>query len=718
LSRYHTDGNLFRMSQPSGQAVQPIDSMASRYQALLEVTECNSLHRDLPGLFSDLASRLSSAVSFDFVSILLRDPGQNVMRFYFLDYFDGQTPASGSGQPLPAKMDPTELPVEGSLGGFVWQTQQPLLISETDVALRFEFAVPFWREHGVKSLCMLPLTTAQRRLGAMGFGSKRQDAYSESNLEFLGHVARQVAIAVDNVQSHQDADCYQRKLAKEHDKLRLLLEVTNRVVSNLEMRELSKAIVANIRQVMLSDYAGLVLPEPDSDKLRVYALDFPENKPFLKEGMLLSVETTMVGKAFMTGKPFVIHVPDPEWEGFALYEASVANGWRSGCFLPLISRGVALGALFLGRFQEQGFTEEDVAFLGQIANQIAIAVDNALNYTQISESRERLAEEARYLNEEIRGDLNFEEIIGHSPALNRVLHQVQTVAPTDSTVLIEGETGTGKELIARAIHNRSLRRDRPFVKVNCAAIPSGLLESELFGHERGAFTGAIAKRIGRFEIAHKGTIFLDEIGDIPLELQPKLLRVLQEREFERLGSAQTQRVDVRLIAATNQDLAQMVDRKQFRSDLYYRLNVFPIDLPPLRERKEDIPILIRHFVDKFARSMNRQIDTISQETTNALTRYAWPGNIRELQNIIERAVILSPGPVLRAPLSELKRATRPLGTAAGGTLEQTERDHILKVLESCQWVIGGPNGAAASLGLKRTTLIYKMQKLGISREQC
>jgi formate hydrogenlyase transcriptional activator len=296
-----------------------------------------------------------------------------------------------------------------------------------------------------------------------------------------------------------------------------------------------------------------------------------------------------------------------------------------------------------------------------------------------------------------------------------VLKQVETVAPTDSTVLITGETGTGKELIARAIHQLSPRRERTFVKVNCAAIPTGLLESELFGHERGAFTGAIAQRIGRFELAHGGTIFLDEVGDIPLELQPKLLRVLQEQEFERLGSTQTTRVDVRLVAATNRDLAEMVAARTFRSDLYYRLRVFPLHMPPLRERQEDIPALVRYFVEKHAQRMNRTVETIPAETLDLLVRYSWPGNIRELENLIERAVIVSPGPVLRVPLGELKAPSEPLADSL--TLRAAERDHILKALEATNWVLAGPRGAAARLGMKRTTLQSKMRKLGVTRRQ-
>ena len=366
------------------------------------------------------------------------------------------------------------------------------------------------------------------------------------------------------------------------------------------------------------------------------------------------------------------------------------------------------------------FSPEEIELLGEVAKQIAIAVENAQAYREITELKDRLAKEKLYLEEEIRTEHNFEEIVGESAALRRVLKEVETVAPTDSTVLIRGETGTGKELIARALHELSPRRERTFVKINCAAIPTGLLESELFGHEKGAFTGAITQKIGRFELAHQGTLFLDEVGDIPPELQPKLLRVLQEQEFERLGSTRTIRVDVRLVAATNRDLAQMVADGQFRSDLYYRLNVFPVVLPPLRERRDDIPRLVRHFAQKFARRMGRRIETIPAEAMDALVRYPWPGNIRELENVIERAVILSRGPELKIPLSEFKQQTKAASadlSSSLSTLEEAEREHILRVLGETHWILGGPAGAAFKLGMKRTTLQSKMRRLGIARPQ-
>ena len=317
--------------------------------------------------------------------------------------------------------------------------------------------------------------------------------------------------------------------------------------------------------------------------------------------------------------------------------------------------------------------------------------------------------------EQFRNQRRFEQLIGNSPALEAVLEQVERVAPTDSTVLLQGETGTGKELIARAIHNISSRCGRPYIKMNCAAIPFDLLESELFGHEKGAFTGAIAQKIGRFEMADTGSLFLDEVGDIPLALQSKLLRVLQEQEFERLGGTRTHQVNVRLVAATNRNLVDMVKRNEFRSDLFYRLNVFPIQLPPLRERRGDIPALVEHFVELYSRRMDKQIEQVGAETMSALSSYDWPGNIRELQNFIERSVILSDGPVLRPPLAELK-SSAAIEPSEATTLEQAERDHIRKTLEQTRWVVAGPNGAAARLGIPRSTLYFRMQKLGISRQ--
>jgi formate hydrogenlyase transcriptional activator len=408
---------------------------------------------------------------------------------------------------------------------------------------------------------------------------------------------------------------------------------------------------------------------------------------------------------------------ESRWPRFG--ERAKPFGVNSLCYLPLTTARRCLGALVFACKQAGAFDTADVDFLQQVANQVAVAVENALAFDEIEALKDKLHQEKAYLEEEARTEHNFGEIVGESTALRHVLNQVEAVAPTDATVLILGETGTGKELIARALHDLSPRRERTFVKLNCAAIPTGLLESELFGHEKGAFTGAIGQKVGRFELAHQGTLLLDEVGDIPPELQPKLLRVLQEQEFERLGGTKTIKVDVRLVAATHRDLARMVADGRFREDLYYRLNVFPVMLPPLRERPGDIPRLVRHFTQRFARRMGRQIEAIPSAVMEALVRYPWPGNIRELQNVIERAVILSPGPSLQVALGDLQRPPAPaqalVPAAAPGTLADAERDHILGVLRETGWVLGGPNGAAARLGMKRTTLQSMMKKLGISR---
>ena len=392
------------------------------------------------------------------------------------------------------------------------------------------------------------------------------------------------------------------------------------------------------------------------------------------------------------------------------------SGYRSFCGVPLNTANRCLGALGVASSSPNSFRPDDVEFLTQVANQLSLAIENWLAHRTIADLQKKLAEGSAYEEDDLIEATHFDGIIGNSSTLRKVLKQIETVAPTNSNVLISGETGTGKELVARAIHHLSSRRSNAFVTVNCAAIPTGLLESELFGHERGAFTGAIAQRIGRFELANKGTIFLDEIGEVPIELQPKLLRVLQQREFERLGNGRTLRTDARLIAATNRDLKVMVEEQKFRSDLFYRLNVFPIQVPPLRERPEDIPVLVQYFVQRFTRQMNKTIETVPPETVEALSRYCWPGNIRELENVIERAVIVSSGRKLKIALQELcNRAVPDDNGAAFQTLEDVERAKILATLKQTKWVLAGPNGAAIRLGLNRSTLHFRMKKLGIAR---
>ena len=505
-------------------------------------------------------------------------------------------------------------------------------------------------------------------------------------------------------------------LQKRGAQAELILRINNEIASNIELRPLFRSITHTLRSTLGCDFVVISVPDGVSGEVRILALNFPTSRGVFQEGARLPIESSVVGRVYRTRERTVVSgldALDP-----ILRARVVAEGITEGeaCFCPLVHRDRALGVMAAGWRKAGRFTPETGEILDAVARQVAIALDNAMAYEKISELKEQLAQEKLYLEDEIRGEFNFSEIVGNSSALRRVLKQVETVAPTDSSVLIYGETGSGKELIARAIHDLSARRSGTFVKLNCAAIPTGLLESELFGHEKGAFTGAVAQRIGRFELANRGTIFLDEIGEVPLELQPKLLRVLQEREFERLGSSRTLRSDARLVAATNRDLGSMVEKQAFRADLYYRLNVFPVHVPPLRERAEDIPVLVRHFVQQFARRMNRTIETIPAESMNALQRYAWPGNIRELQNLIERAVILSPGSVLRVPTEELKARTMPAPDTDGTqTLADAERAHILAVLHETNWVLAGPNGAAARLGLNRSTLRFRMSKLGIER---
>jgi formate hydrogenlyase transcriptional activator len=548
----------------------------------------------------------------------------------------------------------------------------------------------------------------------MGFGSLQSRVYQASEIAFMQQVAKQVAVALDNALNSKSALAYQEQLKRERDRQQLLLEVNNAVVSHLELRDLFSSITASIRSVMKADVISLTLLEPETNQLKLYALDFPGRKGFIEEGTTCTLCGCPSSTAISQRQPVVLRREDLERSESTVSRRLVAEGVRSACCVPLLFRDRTLGALNLGSIQDEAFTMADAEMLAEVAKQIALAVANSIAFREIAALKDKLAKEKVYLEEEIQTAYNFEEIVGDSRALKLVLNEVQTVAGTDSTVLILGETGSGKELIARALHNLSDRRDRTFVKLNCAAIPTGLLESELFGHEKGAFTGAIATKIGRFELADRGTIFLDEVGEIPLELQVKLLRVLQEQEFERLGSTRTIRVNVRVIAATNRDLGQMVEEQKFRSDLYYRLKVFPVTVPPLRERAADVPLLVRHFVQKFAARMKKRIENVPAESMKALQAYAWPGNVRELENFIERAVILSAGSELFVPLAELKRPTHAMNGSAT-TLEEADRDHILKVLRDTNWVIGGLSGAAARLGMKRTTLQSKMQKLGITR---
>jgi formate hydrogenlyase transcriptional activator len=532
----------------------------------------------------------------------------------------------------------------------------------------------------------------------------------------------------------------EQAIVTQNGRLQLLLKLTKEITSNLEFRELLRAISASIREVMDCDAVHISLADPASGKFRLYALDFPEGKGFVKEEMLIE-SVGACKRALETLQPTIRNTANPQEFSPDLYKLMVAEGLKTQCVIPLVSRGRAVGALTINRRTDDPFLPDEIGFLKEASGQIAIAIENCVAFSEISELKEKLAQEKLYLEEEIRVDMNFEQIVGNSPALKHVLQLVETVAPSDSTVLLLGETGTGKELIARAIHDRSRRKNRTFIKVNCAAIPTGLLESELFGHEKGAFTGAITQKIGRLELADQGTLFLDEVGDIPPEIQPKLLRALQEREFERLGSTHTRKVNVRLVAATNRDLEKMIAAREFRSDLYYRLNVFPIRIPPLRERKEDISLLVSYFVQKFAKQMQKNIVNIPAAVMKALIAWEWPGNVREVENFIERAVILTRGRSLMAPLAELRKVTTEEPRAAAtntaanhddiarivketisalhgnsssaGDHAKKQRDQIVQALTEAKGRVGGADGAAARLRVNRTTLLARMKKLGI-----
>jgi formate hydrogenlyase transcriptional activator len=696
---------IFRPVNDEAIEHQEADPFHGRYQALLEISEAIAAHRDLDQLFHELAPRLHRVVQFDFANLILYEPSRKVMKSHVLESPD-------PNYTCPSGECPMETP-----GGWVWETQEPWVAAKLGSDTRFPDLARWLCDRGVQSLCVVPATTALRRLGALAFGSKMEAAYTEIDVGFLQQVARQVAVAVDNALNFEQAQSAKEQLTREHHISRLLLDVNNAVISKLDLRELFAAITACLHQVMQFAYISLALYDRESNQLRIHALDFPQGRGLMHENILVPLDTAPAGMAFTTRKPVLLRSLDSERFPSEIARLLIAEGIQSTCSIPMISHGQALGTISVGSLHEAAFTEEHASVLTQVTNQIAMAVENALAYREIAELKDKLSDERLYLQDEIRSEHNFEEIIGESAALKKVLEQIQTVAPTDSTILLLGETGTGKELIARAIHNLSGRRERTLVKVNCAAIPTGLLESELFGHEKGAFTGAIGQRVGRFELAHRGTLFLDEVGDIPLELQPKLLRVLQEQEFERLGSARTIHVDVRLVAATNTDLTRKVQEKEFRQDLYYRLNVFPITIPPLRDRKEDIPLLVRYFVQRYARRMKKPIDTIPTKAMTVLTEYHWPGNVRELENFIERAVILTRGAELQIPLAEFKQRAKlmPVPANAFATLEHAEREHIMRALGETAWVIGGPAGAAARLGLKRTTLQSRMRKLGITR---
>jgi len=572
----------------------------------------------------------------------------------------------------------------------------------------------FLRAEGRKITCWLPLTTSHRRVGVMSFGSRSGTIYTEDIVAFMEQVAAGVAIAVENGINRDQAIRYERELREERDRLRYLLDVNNLLVSRLEYPELLEAIAGAVQQIVEADHIGVALFDQSSGQLRL-DLIYDKAGGFTRPGIAIPLDKSAAGVTFQRGVASVFRRADLEGLGSDGASIMKMSGVESMCCVPLITRQGKLGTLYVGSAKADAFSPADVALLGRTSAQIAIAIENARAYERVTALNAQLADEKQYLELELRHE--FGEIVGNSPALRKILKAVKTVAATDSTVLLLGETGTGKELMARAIHDLSNRRERTFVRTSIAALPASLLESELFGHEKGAFTGAATSRVGRLELANRGTLFLDEVGDIPPEIQPKLLRVLQEREFERLGSTRTQHVDVRIVAATNRDLSRMVQEGSFRADLFYRLNVFPITVPPLRERAEDILALAQHFVLQYSRRMGRTPPVIPDAAKQALKAWTWPGNIRELQNVIERAVILSSEGTLVLPIQDIQPPGQQVASTAttAGTLVDAEREAILRALRESRGVIAGPSGAAARLGLRRTTLHSKMQRLGIRK---
>src|SRR5246500_3210469 len=688
-----------------------------RYEAIVRISEAIAACREPEQLATTLADEIGKFLNFDHLYLTVLKENSKEIEYLLW----GKSPIPSPDLPM------EELPTWAAIN-----SRDPQHTADWETEERFPRFKEYAKKIKLGSSIRVPLITPHRRLGVFGIIRDLVNPFTDEEIDLLRLIGRVVAFALDD-------GLNLRRSQQQNERLKLLLNLTSRITSTLKFRKLWREIAANIREVIQADAAGIAFYEEASAKSRIYVVDFPNARGFVKEEILVTPGDAFM-RAWESSKPITLAANDRKELGSEIYELVVAEGLNAHCLIPLVSHDRPVGVLILAR-KGEGFTREDVDFLREASGQIAIAIENALAYHEISQLKDKLAQEKLYLEEEIRSEMNFENIIGNSPALKHVLELVETVATSDSTVLLLGETGTGKELIARAIHDRSRRKERTFVKLNCAAIPTGLLESELFGHEKGAFTGAISQKIGRMELADQGTLFLDEVGDIPIDIQPKLLRALQEQEFERLGSTQTRRVNARLIAATNRDLEKMIANREFRSDLFYRLNVFPIRIPPLRERREDIPLLVSYFVQKFAKRMQKNIETISAATMKGLTAWDWPGNIRELENFIERAVILTRGKSLEAPLYELQKPSIDAAPASqpasdierivketlnaalnekkrtSDEYSQKQRAEIARALTEAKGRVGGTDGAAARMGINRTTLISRMKKLGVDPRQ-
>ena len=690
-----------------------------QFELLLNLTSGITSSLDLRVVLRSIAANIREVIHADAAAVSLPDAATGRYRVFAMDFPHGKGVIKEELFFTPS-----------AAGKRAMDTLRPVVVNFREQNDLGPHAYNIAAAEGIEALCCIPLVNRGRGLGLLWICRTTETPFSPEDVDFLNRASGQIAVAVENALAFQ-------KVSGLGDRLQLLLNLTARITSSLDRREVLRAIAANIREVIHADGVTVSLLDAASGKCRVLAVDIPHGKGVIKEELFFT-PSAAGKKAMDTLQPVVMDTRERDECGIDISGTAATEGVKAHCLIPLVNRGRILGFLSILRTTDTPFTSEDVDFLSRASGQIAIAIENALAYQEISELKDKLALEKVYLEEEFRSEMGFEQIIGNSAALKHVLQLVETVAPSDSTVLLLGETGTGKELIARAIHDRSHRKQRTLVKLNCAAIPTGLLESELFGHEKGAFTGAINQKIGRLELADQGTLFLDEVGDIPIEIQPKLLRALQEREFERLGSTHTRKVNIRLVAATNRDLEKMVANKEFRSDLYYRLNVFPIRIPPLRDRREDIPLLVSYFVQKHAKQMQKCIETVPAAVMKGLTNLEWPGNIRELENFMERAVLLTRGRSLDAPLAELRKTSKKDSLDTPHEVKQMaedrtdsrsdklsvaddyarkRRDEIVQALTTSKGRVGGVDGAAARLGMNRTTLLSRMKKFGIFAKQ-
>jgi len=674
-----------------------------RYRTLLEASSALAEQPTVKAVLHSVRSVLSSVSRLHGAELcVLTDDGKGLYTFEFDR--DADAPAIKIG---------TKVLRIGAVAQAL-DEQKPIFVSDlAQEMLKHPDLAPFAAECAGRSTYVFPVSSSQKQYGVMSTPKLSGQQFAPEDVEMLSALASHVAVALECALARDTVERYHREVVNQRDRLSLLLEINNHIVSKLEAEELFQAVAGSMRKRWGNDLTSLWLFNKQTDCLERKFLDFPAGKGFLEK--VVVVELTKLWSEWSRLRAPQFYLPFESDIPPALREASRAESLQSAVLVPLLGGEGLLGLLTMCSRRANAFSEADRDLLSQIGTQISLVLENALAYGRLRASRDDLEEQRLYLESEIESEHNFEDIVGNSAAIRKVLDQVAIVAPTGSTVLLHGETGTGKELVARAIHNLSPRRERTFVRLNCAAIPSGLVESELFGHEKGAFTGALMQKRGRFELADHGTLFLDEIGDITMDLQPKLLRALQEQEFERLGSTKTVRVDIRLIAATHRDLEGMIRNNQFREDLFYRLRVFPIEIPPLRERREDIQLLVHFFVSRLSRRMQKRIRSVPKPAMEALVNADWPGNIRELENFIERCVILTQGDELNVPRAELTRSAGRAVVSSSSTFEQAERQAILDALNSASGRIAGNGGAAERLGLKRTTLQNKMRRLNITR---